>query len=90
MEESNYHSATKVTSFGLESLFWNVPNEIYSKYMILKYEFDELVKYLRSDFSSFEWYKEANGIKTLFPTTLDRENYTTFINDLSSFYQYDI
>lgn len=91
MEENYYASAKNVSSFGLESLLWNVSNEIFFKYNpIYRFTFDEIVKYLKSHTADINKYKEANGIKNLCPTQADIEGYTRFINDLSNFYEYDI
>jgi len=91
MLDYEYSSPKNVSSFGLESLLWNIPNAVYAKYpSVYRYTFDELIIHLRGDFDNFGTCKEANGIKTLFPTTSDRENYKTFIIALSDFYQYDI
>lgn len=90
MEDNRYVSAQNVSSFGLESLLWNIPNEIFLKYNpIYRYTFDEIVKYLKSHITDICQYKEANGIKKLCPTQADTENYIGFINDLSNFYEYD-
>ncbi len=91
MQDNNYSSANYVSSFGLESLFWNIPNDVYAKYpSIYRFTFDELLIYLRTNFSLLESFKEANGIKPLFSTSNDLQLYKTFINDLSRFYQFDI
>lgn len=83
-------SANNVSSFGLESLLWNIPNDIFKKYHIYKYQFDEIVKYLVSNEHNFSNYKEANGIKPLFEDETKIEYYKKFIHDLKKFYQYDI
>ena len=37
MEKHYYSSASKVSSFGLESLLWNLPDELFKKYVTYKY-----------------------------------------------------
>ena len=91
MEENGYQSAKKVSSFGVESLLWNIPNEYYLKYSIMRYTFDELIQYLFNNRLSIGSFKEVNGIKNMFE---DNQNgsldYVNFIRDIKSFYQYDI
>lgn len=91
MAEHGYTIPSKVSSFGLESLVWNIPNDVYSIYpSILRYTFDELLKFLEKNFNDFSNYKEANAIKPLFPTDEHKEDYKLFITLLSVFYKYDI
>lgn len=91
MEENGYQSAKKVSSFGVESLLWNIPNEYYVKYSIMRYTFDELIQYLFNNQLSIGNFKEVNGIKSMFE---DKQkgaaDYLNFIRDIKSFYQYDI
>lgn len=90
MKDSGYSIPSNISSFGLESLLWNVPNAVYAKYSLLRYTFDELLKYLKSDFENLGNYKEANGIKPLFTSTTQKDDYKSFINSLIEFYQYEI
>ncbi|MDL2235998.1 nucleotidyltransferase [Christensenellaceae bacterium OttesenSCG-928-L17] len=91
MGDNGYHISAKISSFGLESLLWNVANAEYTKYpSILRYTFDEVVKFLKNDFSNFGNYFEANGIKSLFTDETTKTAYKQFITDLSAFYEYDI
>lgn len=90
MKDYSYISAQKVSSFGLESLLWNIPNSIFTKYSTYKYAFEEIINYIYNDLYSLCNYKEANGIKPLCANQSDIENYKNFIIDLKKFYQYDI
>lgn len=90
MEENGVISSKKVSSFGLESLLWNVPNKIFTEYSTYRYAFDEILNYLLKDDFNFYSYKEANGIKTLFSSDTQASEYKLFLKDLKSFYQYDI
>lgn len=91
MEENGYKISPKISSFGLESLLWNVDVSAYTKYPnILRFTFDEVVSFLRKDFSNFKDYTEANGIKPLFSDDVTQNAYEKFIDDLSDFYEYDI
>lgn len=91
MEDSGYSSAEKMSSFGIESLLWNVPNEKFMLYSSYRFTFDELIGYLYSNQSTVCTFKEINGIKSMFednPGSLS--NCLSFINDLKSYFQYDI
>lgn len=89
MEDYDYKSASKVSSFGLESLLWNIPDNIYTRYpSIYRFTFDELIKYLQNQ--KIDNFKEANGIKLLCPNQQVIYDYKNFINDINSFYEYDI
>lgn len=90
MEDYYITSASGVSSFGLESLLWNLPNSIFTKYTTYRFAFDEIVDYLVKNKNSLGIYKEANGIKYLCPTASDVAKYSRFIDDLRAFYQYDI
>lgn len=91
MIESGYSISPKISSFGLESLLWNVDESAYTRYStVLRYTFDEVIHYLKNHFLIFGSYKEANGIKPLFPDTVTQNAYQKFINDLCTFYDYDI
>lgn len=90
MKESGFTIPLSISSFGLESLLWNVPNIVYEKYTFLRFTFHELLKYIKSDFDNLSNYKEANGIKPLFTSTTQIDDYKSFINSLLEFYQYDI
>ncbi len=87
--EPIYPSAKKVGSFQLESLIWNVPNDIFKKYSsILRYTFDELLSYLYKNKAQFSGFKEANGIKLLFPNKEILDLYNIFITNLKEYYSY--
>jgi hypothetical protein len=90
MEDYYYSSAKNVSSFGLESLLWNIPDDIFKKYAIYRFVFGDIVEYVYNNMGSLASYKEANGIKPLCPLTVDVENYKAFIKDIKNFYEYDI
>ena len=90
MEDNYISSAKEVSSFGLESLLWNLPNELFTKYSIYRYTFDDIVDYLYNNTYLLSCYNEANGIKPLCPYSSDVNKFTNFINDLKTFYEYDI
>jgi hypothetical protein len=89
MDSANFSSAKNISSFGLESLLWNIPNDIYTKYSLLGFTFEEVLQYANAHKNSFSAYKEANGIKQLCPTTADITKYQVFIADLANVFDYD-
>ena len=88
MLDAGYASADKVSSFGLESLLWNIPDYMYSRYTSYGFIFDDLIKYVQT--VEISGYKEANGIKDLFPTEQTLEEYKKFIQDLDRYYEYSV
>lgn len=91
MEEQGYRTPKNVSSFGLESLLWNIPETVYSRYpSTLRFTFDELLTYIKGDLSNIHNYKEANGVKTLIANEAQKEDYKAFIVALDKFYEYDI
>lgn len=90
MCDCGYKEAQLVSSFGLESLLWNLPDSLFTKYSTYRFEFGEIVNYLYSHKDELPSYKEANGIKTLCPTLEDVTHYSNFIDRLYTFYDYDI
>jgi len=90
MVDSGISSAKHISSFGLESLIWNVPNEYFAKYSSYRFCFDQVVGYLNKNKQRLSLYKEANGIKDLLPEQGSIEQYNSFIDDLKTFYNYDI
>lgn len=90
MEEKLYLSPKEVSSFGLESILWNIPDNIFTKYSIYRYAFGEIVDFIYNNMEELSNYKEANGIKMLCPSQNDVEKYKSFIKELKSFYEYDI
>ena len=91
MQENGYHTSSNLSSFGLESLLWNADTSSYIRYAnILRFTFDEVIGFLKSDFANFQNYKEANGVKPLFTDEEMQLSYKKFITDLHSFFEYDI
>lgn len=88
--DNGYSIADNVSSFGLESLLWNIPDDVFMKYTIYRYTFDEILTYIINNFHNLNNYKEANGIKPLFTTQGELSNYKKFVTELNEFYEYDI
>ena len=89
MNDNGFRISDQISSFGLESLLWNIPDGIFTKYSSMKYIFEELVDYLYKNMGSFSMYYEANGIKKLFSKSEIQIAYTNFVKDLKAFYAYE-
>ncbi len=91
MQDEGYEFAQKASSFGIECLLYNVPDEIFAKYDYYKYIFDDIVEFLYDNKHSINSFVEVNGIKKLCYDSDDREKiYKGFIDDLKGFYSYEI
>lgn len=88
MSRDGYIILPKISSFGLESLLWNVEVGAYNKYSSLKYVFEEVISFLKDDFGNFDNYLEANGIKSLFSDANTKLAYQNFITDVVNYYDY--
>ena len=89
MSDCGYECADQVSSFGLESLLWNIPDVYFTKYSCYGFTFEELIDYAYAHKSDIPHYFEANGIKKLCPAQQDVIKYSTFIDQLHSFFEYD-
>ena len=91
MQEYKLTVPDSISSFALESLLWNIPDEEYLEYGQYRkvYMFDHIIKYLRNHSNDFSGYKEANGIKILFPTEREIAAINIFLENLSVFYEYE-
>ncbi len=90
MSNYGFPYANDVSSFGLESLLWNIPDEIFKKWGLYGFAFEEVLNYLQAHKADFLTYKEANGIKSLCPTQTSAKTYENFIDILVEFFEYDI
>lgn len=90
MEELDCASAREVSSFELESLLWNLPDELFTRYCFHRYLFDDIVEYIYRNDKLISDYMEANGIKPLCPRHGDRNKISNFIYDLRHFYEYNL
>lgn len=82
MENNNCQSANNVSSFGLESLLWNVPDRLFINSEPYHHVFNDIITYLFSNVDEIISFKEANGIKDLIPDKLTLKNYKDFIIEL--------
>lgn len=89
MSECGYSCADRISSFGIESLIWNIPDSIFTKYISYGFVFEEIVSYVHKHKGELSNYYEANGIKKLCPTPRDINKYSEFIDCLHSFFEYD-
>jgi predicted nucleotidyltransferase len=88
MSENGYFVQQGISSFGLESLLWNVANSYFTKSRLLLSTFDEILNALNNDKPYWCLYKEANGIKPLFTIKNPFIEYVRFFNDLSNYFKY--
>lgn len=96
MQNENIAEAKDISSFGVESLMFNITNDYYLSYnyMGLGTQFNWLIDILIHMLSNnYHNWVEANGIKPLFPYTLyfdnnEKEKYKRFIYKLKSYFKY--
>lgn len=89
METSNIASAKEIGSFQIESLVWNVPNEVFTKYTTLGYGVEEIISYLVSHKYLIDSYCESNGIKKLCGDYMSKYYLEQFIDDINNYFKYE-
>lgn len=89
MSDIGYSCASNVSSFGVESLTWNIPDFLFTKYTSFGFVFEEIIQYVYVHKTELGNYYEANGIKKLCPSQRDIDKYSAFIDGLYSFFEYD-
>jgi len=91
MEDEGYRYASQASSFGVECLLRNVPNDMFAKYdSFYIFKFDEIVDYLYSNRHLIGNFKEVNNIKYITDDDKEREHiYRGFVEELKDFYQYE-
>ena len=72
MSDCGYSCADNVSSFGVESLLWNIPDSYFTKYICYGFNFEEIVNYVYAHKTDLTNYFEANGIKKLCPKLRER------------------
>lgn len=90
MAENGCGSAKEVSDFQVESLLWNLPDRLFTRYCFCRYLFDEVVEYLYRNDRLLPDYREANGIIPLCPRRSDLHRLSDFIHDLKRFYEYSL
>lgn len=91
MVDCRYEHARQASSFGVECLVWNVPNELFLGIDSYRLIFDQIVSYLYINKLNILNFKEVNGIKGLCDDDYKRaEIYQGYIQELREFYEYDI
>lgn len=81
----------EISSFQIESLIWNCPNYIFkiwgkqSKGKMI----EEVIEYLIKHIWSIENYKEANGIKPLCNSVLEKVFLKLYIKRVADFFEYE-
>ena len=89
MENINISSASNIGSFQVESLLWNLPNEVFSKYTTLGYGVEDIIEYLITYKYLIDNFYESNGIKKLCISSFDKYYLYKFVDDLSSYFKYE-
>lgn len=89
MSDLGYSCADNVSSFGLESLLWNIPNSYFTKYCCYGFVFEDIVKYVYTHKAELINFYEANGVKKLCQSQQDVNKYSAFIDRLYTFFEYD-
>ncbi len=88
MKQSNSNNSyIEITSFGLESLLWNVPEYVYTKYNNITDIFDNVIIFLNSDYPNYKHYKEINNIKPFFSKSRNIPSYAKFIIDIDKHFE---
>lgn len=90
MEEQGSVSAREVSSFELESLLWNLPDELFMRHSFYRYLFDDIVEYLYRNDELMVGYKEMDGVNPLCQQYGDRNRISGFIYELRQFYEYSL
>ena len=86
MKDNGIISADKVSSFMLESLLWNIPNNIFIADENYLDRFKRIINYIKAN-NNWNTYKEANGIKALCKDETEKSNMTSFFRDLDAFFE---
>ncbi len=89
MKSSKISSAKEIGSFQLESLVWNVPDEIFAKYTNLGHGVEGIINYLSSHKNLIDSYYESNGIKKLCSTYMSKYYLEQFIDDINNYFEYE-
>jgi len=90
MEEQNILSANKVGSFQIESLLWNLDNDVFTKYTTLGYGVEEIIESLKKNKYLLDSFFESNGIKKLCQDSSTKQLIQQFIDDLSIYFKYEV
>lgn len=90
MEEQNILSANKVGSFQIESLLWNLDNNVFTKYTTLGYGVEEIIESLKKNKYLLDSFFESNGIKKLCQDSSTKQLIQQFIDDLSIYFKYEV
>lgn len=88
MLDSGQKAADNVSSFGLESLLWNLPDNLYINLAALGNITKRLLDYLTRNSYLIGNYYEANGIKLLCSSQFEVDQYNSFIKALTDFFEY--
>lgn len=83
MQNNNVSIPDSISSFGVESLVFNVPNYVFLNMNSHVDRLSAIIQYLNSNCNNN--YLEANNIKRLFPNENTLYDYKNFISDMKEF-----
>lgn len=86
--ESGNTNAQKTSSFGVEGLLWNIPDEYFNRYTTYGFVFEELINYLNTHIDELKNFKEPNNILYMCDTNEKFLVYRKFIHDLTEYFNY--
>lgn len=87
--EEKKNGSFSIKSYGVESLFYNIPNKCYLKYETLGDTFNEVINHLIENIDDIISFKEANGILNLCKKKEDVLKYQRFVLLLREYFSYE-
>ncbi|MCI2875365.1 nucleotidyltransferase [Staphylococcus hominis] len=86
--ENQNENAKNTSSFGVEGLLWNIPNNVFLDENSLGSSLNILIDYLINNIYKLENFKEPNNILYLCTSYEKLNIYKNFILDLRKYYEY--
>lgn len=90
MEEQGCYTASKISSFDIECLIYNIPNVYFQSKKEYLYMFEDIVNFLYHNIDNVKNFMEVNNIKPMCHNSTNKENILKiFIKELKEFYNYE-
>lgn len=90
MKDLGYDSAKGISSYLVECLIWNVPDDKFTKYISYGFIFKDVIKYLYDNRNIIVSFKEVDGIKYIRDDDIKRiDACKKFVESLFEFYEYE-
>src|SRR5699024_12285578 len=86
--DSKNGNAEQTSSFGVEGLFWNIPDSKYSNDEMLGDTFNALIAFLIDNIDKLSEFKEPNDILYLCDSHEKKNVYKIFILDVKNYLEY--